>query len=105
MGDALSRSQTLNGKVVTLEGQVITGVGIAGIGGYRLRDPRSAAEVFVVSEDAIPSTGEVIEVRGIFRQAIAGGTYHYGVLLPNSWCNLDHATAEPTALRWLFCRA
>jgi len=70
-----------DGKTVKVVGTVVSGAGVMGFGGYRLRQEGSSKAILVMSRGGVPPIGANLSVSGKFKQAFSINDYSYPVIL------------------------
>lgn len=89
--EILENGSKFEGKLVSVHGIAISGVGLLWAGAYRLRDTTGNAELFVLSETGVPPLRREATATGVFKQGLTIGQYRYGALVPQGWCDLERA--------------
>lgn len=78
IGSILKNPRAFQGRTVTVAGEVTGSLNLIVISGYRVRD--GSGEITVVTDGAVPKTGDSVRVSGQVDQAVAIGNQGLVVL-------------------------
>jgi hypothetical protein len=76
--ELLADASRLEGKRVTVQGNVDNNAGIYGVGGYLLSDGQDS--VVVISSSGVPAYGTTVTVTGVFHRAFTLGPLEASVI-------------------------
>ena len=71
ISELLQNPREFEGKIVSVEGQVINSNGIFGLGYFEISDGKS--KIYVFTESGLPNEGNIIQVKGKFSQYLKVG--------------------------------
>lgn len=76
--ELVDNAHSYDGKRVNIAGTVSGNAGVFGAGGFFISDGKG--EILVFTTSGIPSTGQLVEVRGKFHKALSLNTMEYSVV-------------------------
>jgi len=81
VSDVMNRPDKFDDRVISVRGMVVgMPVAVIGIGGFRLSQPGTNAELVVISRSGVPRRGEVLTVTGRFEQLAAFNDKQFGFI-------------------------